>query len=116
LLGIIYCFSKKETEKVCLDLKGVIPELSGKITFYHADVPVEEKERRQRLWSKGDIKVEDTMTPFAQLRQIICATIAFGMGINKPDVRYVIHFTMPKSLTNYYQVRTCSSLILIDPM
>jgi superfamily II DNA helicase RecQ len=57
LLGIIYCFSKKETEKVCIDLKGVIPELSGKITFYHSDVPVEEKERRQRLWSKGDIKV-----------------------------------------------------------
>jgi hypothetical protein len=66
------------------------PALRGKISFYHADLPVQEKEYRQRQWFKGDIRV-------------LCATIAFGMGINKPDVRYVIHLHMPKSLTNYYQ-------------
>ena len=88
--GIIYCLSKKDTEDVCKRLKEEIPRLKGKVTFYHAGVEASERERRQRLWSSGDIKV-------------ICATIAFGMGINKPDVKYVIHYSIPKSLTNYYQ-------------
>jgi len=88
--GIIYCLSKKDTEDVCVQIQTIIPEMREKITFYHADVAASEKERRQRLWSSGQIKV-------------ICATIAFGMGINKPDVRYVIHHSLPKSLTNYYQ-------------
>lgn len=60
------------------------------VAFYHAGVDAAEREKRQRMWSSGDIKV-------------ICATIAFGMGINKPDVKYVIHYSIPKSLTNYYQ-------------
>ena len=57
-LGIVYCFSKKETEKVCSDLMNALPEMKGKITFYHSDVSGEDKEKRQRLWSKGDIKVQ----------------------------------------------------------
>lgn len=72
--GIIYCLSKKDTENVCEDLKREVPALRNKVTFYHAGVEPREKERRQRDWSSGDIKV-------------IVATIAFGMGINKPDVK-----------------------------
>eukprot|EP01038_Epipyxis_sp_PR26KG_P010649 gene10649-14301_t len=88
--GIIYCLSKRDTENVCKELIKEFPSMRGQITFYHAEVHPHEKEDRQRKWSKGDIK-------------LICATIAFGMGINKPDVRYVIHHSLPKSLTNYYQ-------------
>lgn len=62
--GIIYCLSKKDTEEVCTRLMAEIPRLKGKVTFYHAGVEASERERRQRLWSSGDIKV-------------ICATIGF---------------------------------------
>ena len=88
--GIIYCLSKKDTETVAEALQLEIPAMKSKITFYHAEVDANLKEKRQRDWSNGAIKV-------------ICATIAFGMGINKPDVRYVIHHSIAKSLTNYYQ-------------
>lgn len=90
LSGIVYCLSRKDTETIAEKLQEMIPEMRSQITFYHADVPSTEKERRQRAWSKGDVKV-------------ICATVAFGMGINKPDVRYVLHHSLPKSITNYYQ-------------
>lgn len=88
--GIIYCLSKKDTETVAEELQLEVPAMKSKITFYHADVDANLREKRQRDWSNGTIKV-------------ICATIAFGMGINKPDVRYVIHHSIAKSLTNYYQ-------------
>lgn len=88
--GIIYCLSRRDCEVLVDDLTNLKPQLRGKISFYHADLNQHEKESRQRLWFKGDIRV-------------LCATIAFGMGINKPDVRYVLHLHMPKSLTNYYQ-------------
>ena len=88
--GIVYCLSKKDTEDVCNQIQTILPNMRDKVTFYHADVAANAKEFRQRQWSSGQIKV-------------ICATIAFGMGINKPDVRYVIHHSLPKSLTNYYQ-------------
>jgi bloom syndrome protein len=61
------------------------------ISFYHAGLEAEERAHRHHEWSKGKIK-------------LICATVAFGMGINKPDVRYVIHHTIPQSVTHYYQV------------
>ena len=78
--GIIYCLSRRDTEEVANDLMTAIPILKGKITFYHAELSSTEKDRRQKAWSKGDIKV-------------ICATIAFGMGINKPDGEYVFNLT-----------------------
>ena len=79
--GLVYCLSKKDTEEVAEALQLEIPTMRSQITFYHADVRPELKERRQREWSRGVIKV-------------IVATIAFGMGINKPDVRYVIHHSI----------------------
>ena len=69
--GIIYCLSRKETEKLVADLITAIPTMKRSIAFYHAEVRADIKEQRQRLWSKGDIK-------------LMVATIAFGMGINKP--------------------------------
>ena len=89
--GIIYCLSTKDCENVSNALKEEIPSMKNKITFYHAKLtPDSERERRQREWSMGKCKV-------------IVATIAFGMGINKPDVRYVIHHSLPKSLDGFSQ-------------
>lgn len=72
--GIIYCLSKKDTEEVSDGLKRLLPDMKKQISFYHAEVKADLREERQRQWSAGVVKV-------------ICATIAFGMGINKPDVR-----------------------------
>jgi bloom syndrome protein len=55
--GIIYCLSRKDTEELASELIDEIPVMKNQITFYHADLPVLEKERRQRAWSKGDIKL-----------------------------------------------------------
>lgn len=84
--GIIYCFSRSECERITEKLRA--HHLS--IHYYHAGMEADERARVQRDWSADKIKV-------------IVATIAFGMGINKPDVRFVIHYTLPKSLEGYYQ-------------
>ena len=84
--GIIYCLSRKECEyhaKV-LKSKGI------KAEFFHARIPVDKKKKVQTDWLDGKISV-------------IVATIAFALGINKPDVRYIIHTSMPKSIESYYQ-------------
>jgi bloom syndrome protein len=67
-------------------------------TYYHAGIESPEVKRlHHENWSQNKC-------------QVICATVAFGMGINKPDVRFVIHHSMPKSITHYYQVRCpCTS-------
>ncbi|CAN0416731.1 unnamed protein product, partial [Laminaria digitata] len=94
--GIVYCLSRKDCEKVAEGLKKKFGDSAGtargrfKVDFYHADRTAAEKARVHREWSAGRI-------------HLICATIAFGMGINKPDVRYVIHHSMPKTLTHFYQ-------------
>ena len=62
----------------------------ARVAYYHAELDADERERASARWSRGEIK-------------LIVATLAFGMGVNKPDVRYVFHFSMPKSLANYYQ-------------
>lgn len=84
--GIIYCLSRKE----CEYMAGVLRKKGIKADHYHARIPVKDKDRVQTAWLDGDTKV-------------IVATIAFALGINKPDVRYVIHTSMPKSIESYYQ-------------
>ena len=84
MCGIVYCLSKKDCEAMAAELQA-----SGiTATFYHSDV--KDRTEKQRMWMSGSINV-------------MCATIAFGMGINKPDVRFVIHAALPKSIEGYYQ-------------
>lgn len=84
--GIIYCLSRKEVER----LAQVLIANGIKAAPYHAGMDAAERSHTQDDFLTEKIKV-------------IVATIAFGMGIDKPDVRYVIHFDMPKSLEGYYQ-------------
>ena len=84
--GIIYCSTRKKVEEVCemLNSSGI------SATRYHAGLPQEERVNNQ------DDFVYDR-------RQVMVATNAFGMGIDKSDVRFVIHYNMPKNLESYYQ-------------
>lgn len=93
--GIIYCTAKltAETvaEKLNLELDTILgPSRSRRVKPYHAGFTKEEREAIQQDWTAGNVP-------------IVVATIAFGMGINKPDVRFVVHFNMPKSLEGYLQ-------------
>ena len=83
--GIIYCLTRNECEKLSETLNGTF---NLKTDFYHADMNDNTRKLVQHRWMTGEIN-------------IVIATIAFGMGINKKDVRFVVHFTMPKSLENY---------------
>lgn len=84
--GIIYCNSRKQVDEIAqtLDKKGysALP--------YHAGLSDEVRAKNQDMFIKDEV-------------QIIVATIAFGMGINKPNVRYVINYDLPKSIEEYYQ-------------
>ncbi|KAL4580725.1 hypothetical protein LXL04_016927 [Taraxacum kok-saghyz] len=84
--GIIYCLSRMDCEKVAEKLK----EYGHKAAFYHGSMEADMRSYVQEQWSKDEI-------------DIICATVAFGMGINKPDVRFVIHHSLPKSIEGYHQ-------------
>ena len=84
--GIIYCLTRKQVEEVCADLMRD----GFSVTRYHAGLSDEERRNNQ------DDFIYDR-------RRIMVATNAFGMGIDKPDVRYVIHYNMPKNMESYYQ-------------
>ena len=84
--GIIYCFSRKQVD----ELSATLARYKYSVRPYHAGLEDSERRRNQEAFIRDDA-------------QIIVATIAFGMGINKPNVRFVIHFDLPKSIENYYQ-------------
>jgi ATP-dependent DNA helicase RecQ len=84
--GIIYCFSRRQVDELAafLALKGYSAQP------YHAGLEDSDRKRNQEAFIRDDC-------------QIIVATIAFGMGINKPNVRFVVHYDLPKSIEGYYQ-------------
>lgn len=84
--GIIYTLNRKTTE----ELADVLMANGIKAVAYHAGLDSKLRAERQDLFLNEDV-------------QVIVATIAFGMGIDKPDIRFVIHFNIPKSIENYYQ-------------
>ncbi|MEO5995267.1 MAG: DNA helicase RecQ [Chitinophagaceae bacterium] len=84
--GIIYTLNRKTTE----ELADMLMANSIKAVAYHAGLDSKLRAHRQDLFLNEDV-------------QVIVATIAFGMGIDKPDVRFVIHYNIPKSIENYYQ-------------
>ena len=84
--GIIYTLNRKTTE----ELADLLMANGIKAVAYHAGLDSKLRAERQDLFLGEDV-------------QVICATIAFGMGIDKPDIRFVIHYNIPKSIENYYQ-------------
>lgn len=84
--GIIYCLSRKTTETVAEHLR----KLGMNAAAFHAMMPTEHKLAVQRDFINDEVP-------------IICATVAFGMGINKSNVRWVIHYNMPQNIERYYQ-------------
>ncbi len=84
--GIIYTLNRKTTE----ELADMLMANNIKAVAYHAGLDAKVRADRQDLFMNEDV-------------QVIVATIAFGMGIDKPDIRFVIHYNIPKSIENYYQ-------------
>ncbi len=84
--GIVYCLSRKRTEEVAERLAAAgVPAAA-----YHAGLPASERDRVQTAFAHDQIDV-------------VVATVAFGLGIDKPDVRFVCHYDLPKNLESYYQ-------------
>jgi ATP-dependent DNA helicase RecQ len=84
--GIVYCASRKSTESLARNLS----EDGVSAKPYHAGLTASERTKNQESFLRDDVRV-------------VTATIAFGMGINKPNVRFVVHYDLPKNLESYYQ-------------
>ena len=84
--GIIYCFSRRQVD----ELAAHLAERGFSVRPYHAGLEDDERRRNQEAFIREDV-------------QIMVATIAFGMGINKPNVRFILHYDLPKSIEGYYQ-------------
>ena len=84
--GIIYCFSRRQVD----ELAEVLAKKKFSVLPYHAGLEDDARRRNQEAFIRDDV-------------QIMVATIAFGMGINKPNVRFIVHYDLPKSIENYYQ-------------
>lgn len=84
--GIFYCLSQKD----CETLHGSLKNYGITSAIYHAGMSDKARSESQRQWMANEV-------------QVICATTAFGMGVDKADVRFVIHFCMPSSIEGYYQ-------------
>ena len=84
--GIVYCLSRKRTQ----DMADHLQKAGYKATCYHAGLSSEERQKRQDQFIRDEVN-------------IIAATIAFGMGIDKNNVRYVVHMNLPKNIEGYYQ-------------
>lgn len=83
---IVYCATRAQTEQLAAELGRFMP----KVGFYHAGLPTDERERIQSAYGRGELR-------------ILCATNAFGMGIDHPDVRLVVHWAIPGTLEALYQ-------------
>lgn len=84
--GIIYCATRRAVKELCLYLDSK----SYSVDYYHGGLNFEERQKKQNAWTDNDV-------------QIMVSTNAFGMGIDKPDVRFVLHYDIPESLEAYYQ-------------
>lgn len=84
--GIVYCQTRKKAQ----DIAGYLRQQEFEVGYYHAGMTAEDRWRVQHKFLKGQIK-------------IMVATVAFGMGINKPDIRFVAHMDLPRNLESYFQ-------------
>ena len=88
--GLIYCATRKQCEQVFEAADAALAPLGQRAGMYHAGLDADLRNQMQREWLAGE-------------RQVLVATNAFGMGIDKPDVRFVVHCACPDSLESYYQ-------------